>query len=59
MGKNVVDNLVSVELNQSYKLLLVSCLLDQKKFFFHEKRKHPGRMKLIERNQTKQLFLSY
>ena len=32
--KNVVANFsVSVEFNQSYKLLLVSCLLDQKKFF--------------------------
>ena len=35
MSKNVVDNLpVFVEFNQTYKLLLVSCLLDQKKFFF-------------------------
>ena len=35
MSKNVVDNLpVFVEFNQTYKLLLVSCLLYQKKFFF-------------------------
>ena len=34
MSKNVVDNLpVFVEFNQTYKLLLVSCLLDQKNFF--------------------------
>ena len=34
MIKNVVDNFpVFVEFIQTYKLLLVSCPLDQKKFF--------------------------
>ena len=40
MIKNLVDNLpVSVEFNQSYKTLLVSCLLDQKKFFYEVRNK--------------------
>ena len=39
MSKNVVDNLpVFVEFNQTYKLLLVSCLLYQKNFFFRSKK---------------------
>ena len=35
MSKNLRDNLpVFVEFNPTYKLLFVSCLLDQKKIFF-------------------------
>ena len=40
MSNNVVANFpVFVEFNQTYKLLLVSCLLDQKNFY--EKRNVP------------------
>ena len=38
MSKNVVDNFpVFVEFNQTYQLLLVSCLLDQKEKKFVER----------------------
>ena len=56
MIKNVVENLpVFVEFNQTYKLLLVSCLLDQKKIF-PKYETYSGWIKLSERNGTKQLF---
>ena len=39
MSKNLVDNLpVFVEFNPTHKLLFVSCLLDQKKFFYEERK---------------------
>ena len=42
LNRNVVDNiLVFVEFNWTYKLLFVSCLLDQKIFSFHEIQKIP------------------
>ena len=57
MSKNVVANFpVSVEFNQTYKLLLVSCLLDQKKFFFHDKRKYSGWINITKKNGTRQVF---
>ena len=55
MSKNLVDNLpVFVELNQTYKLLFVSCLLDQKKKNFYETRYIPwlDKNNWEERNQT-------
>ena len=37
LSNNLLDNFpVFVEFNQSYKLLLVSCLLDQKKNFLRD-----------------------
>ena len=42
MSKNLRDNLpVFVEFNPTYKLLFVSCLLDQKKNFFFVERNLP------------------
>ena len=39
LSNNLLDNFpVFVEFNPTYKLLFVSCLLDQKKFFFHQER---------------------
>ena len=54
MNKDLLDNLpVSVEFNQSYKLLIVSCLLDQKKIFFEVRNKPwPNKINREERNQT-------
>ena len=55
MSKNLVDNLpVFVELNQTYKLLFISCLLDQKKIFFYGIRYIPwlDKNNWEERNQT-------
>ena len=46
MSKNLVDNLpVFVEFNPTYKLLFVSCLLDQKKFFHEE-----GNIRWLDQN---------
>ena len=43
MSKNLVDNLpVFVELNQTYKLLFISCLLEQKKIFLRKYETYPG-----------------
>ena len=54
MNTNVVDNLlVSVEINQTDKLLLVNCLLDQKKNFFTKNEIYVGWVKITERNWTK------
>ena len=52
--KNLVDSFpVFVEFNPTYKLLFVSCLLDQKKMFFYEKRYIPWLDENNwERNQT-------
>ena len=57
MSKNLVDNLpVFVEFNPTYKLLFVSCLLDQKKNFFTKNDTYVGWIKITERNGIKQLF---
>ena len=58
ISKNVVDSLpVSAEFNQSYKLLFVSCLLDQKKkIFFTKNEIYVGWIKITERNGIKLLF---
>ena len=56
MSKNLVDNLtVFVEFNPTYKLFLVSCLLDQKKIFTKNET-YVVWIKITRRNRTKQLF---
>ena len=58
MSKDVGDNLVSVEFNQSYKLLFIICQLDQKNFFSGV-RNIPwlGKHNWEEQNQTDVLAL--
>ena len=56
LSNNLLDNFpVFVEFNQSYKLLLVSCLLDQKKNFSKDET-YLVWIKLTERNGTIHLF---
>ena len=56
MSKNLVDNFpVSVEINKTYKLLFVSCLLDQKKNFTKDET-YLGWIKIRKKKGTKQLF---
>ena len=57
LSNNLLDNFpVFVEFNQSYKLLLVSCLLDQKKKFFTGYDTYHGWIKITERNGIELLF---
>ena len=55
LSNNLLDNFpVSVEFNQSYKLLLVSCLLDQKKnLFFTKYDTYHGWIKITKKKRTK------
>ena len=53
LNRNVVDNLpVFVEFNWTYKLLFVSCLLDQKKIYGERKLPWLDKANLEERNHT-------
>ena len=56
MKKNVEENLpVFVEFNPTYKLLLVSCLLDQKNFFSWNET-YIGWIKITEKKESNSRF---